>query len=71
MAAGLHLDERNNPTQPSISLPPGETEAQERERLWHAIHMIDLTIASVCGSSFQVPANVSNRERCTFCHSLA
>lgn len=63
MAAGLHLDERTNYIQPTINLPPpDQIEALERKKLWHAIHMIDLTVASVCGSSFQVPANVSKRE---------
>ena len=59
VAAGLHLDENSGYAQASINLPPpDQIEAQERKKLWHAIHMVDLTVASVCGSSFQVPANV-------------
>lgn len=58
-AAGLHLEDGLSRSQPSIVLPqPNQVELQERQKLWHAIHMVDLTVASVCGSSFQVPVNV-------------
>lgn len=61
VAAGLHLDVQDaRLVRPTIGLPPAsQAEAQERRMLWHAIHMSDLTVASVCGLSFQVPANVS------------
>lgn len=59
VAAGLHLEDPSS-VRTSMQLPPADQfEMYERKKLWHSIHMLDLTVASVCGSAFQAPSTVS------------